>query len=53
MVPLLSSEDVQNAGTMESVTFTKKTSLTAGSTYQICGVNRYLYTQSVTVQLIM
>jgi hypothetical protein len=38
MVLLLSSEDVQNAGTMESVTFTNKTSLPAGSTYQICGV---------------
>jgi hypothetical protein len=38
MVPPVSSEDVQNAGTIESVTFTNKTSLPAGSTYQICGV---------------
>jgi hypothetical protein len=38
MVPPVSSEDVQNAGTIESVTFTNKPSLPAGSTYQICGV---------------
>jgi hypothetical protein len=38
MVPPVSSEDVQNVGTIESVTFTNKTSLPAGSTYQICGV---------------
>jgi hypothetical protein len=38
MVPPVSSEDVQNAGTIESMTFTNKPSLPAGSTYQICGV---------------
>jgi len=38
MIPPVSSEDVQNAGTIESVTFTNKPSLPAGSAYQICGV---------------
>jgi len=38
VVPPVSSEDVQNSGTIESVTFSNKTSLPTGSTYQICGV---------------
>jgi len=38
MVPPVSSEDVQNAGTIESVNFTNKTSLPAESMHQICEV---------------
>jgi len=38
MVPPVSSEDVQNAGTSDSVNFTSKRSLPAGSTYQMCEV---------------
>ena len=38
IVPPISSEDVQNAGTIEPVSFTNKTSLPAGNAYQICGV---------------